>query len=271
LTSSALPYLEEADEFWSASAINFMRIAMSMNDTNLFPFSNHSSCSAKEDVYEAYTGQGMKEKAIQALTAISIPAKLPEINETLIVQYYRNCQDSFFKLANIYLDDKNYSEAINTLNPLLNHVKDISHAYFLRYIAFDGEKDFESAKEDLLKVIDLEGKTASNYVMLGDLYLGLRQYDDVEKAYKDALKIEPNNPRALHNLGVCFGRQGQKTIAADYYYRAGIIYLKNNKRDSALLALDNLKKMESEFYDKLFFAIYKEKPNKERSKDKEKN
>jgi hypothetical protein len=41
--------------------------------------------------------------------------------------------------------------------------------------------------------------------------------------------------------------------------------------DSALLALDNLKRMDSEFYDKLFFAIYKEKPSKERSKDKEKN
>jgi len=267
----ALPYLEETDEFWSASAINFMRLAMTMNNTNLFPFANHSSCSAKEDVYEAYIGQGMKGKAIQALAAISIPAKLPEINETLIAQYCRNCQDSFFKLANIYLADKSYAEAINTLTPLLNHVKDISRAYSLRSFAFEGNKDFESAKEDLLRVIELDGKADSNdAVRLGDLCLALRQYDDAEKAYKDALKIEPNNPSALHNLGVCFGRQGQATIAADYYYRAGIIYLKKNDRDSALLALDNLKKMDSAFYDKLFFAIYKEKPDKVRSKDKEK-
>lgn len=270
--NEALPYLEEADKFWSDSAINFMQIASSMNDTNLFPFSNHSSCSAKEDVYEACIGQGMKEKAIQALAAISNPAQLPEINGIVISQYYRNCQDSFFKLANVYLDDKNYSEGVNTLNPFLNHVKDISYAYSLRSFAFEGNKDFESAKEDLLKVIELDGKRyANDAVRLGDLYLELQQYDDAKNAYKDALKIEPNNPSTLHNLGVCFGRQGQKTIAADYYYRAGIIYLKKNERDGALLALDNLKKIDSQFYDKLFFAIYKEKPSNERSKDKEKN
>ncbi|MDP3013840.1 MAG: tetratricopeptide repeat protein, partial [Candidatus Subteraquimicrobiales bacterium] len=172
-----------------------------------------------------------------------------------------------------YFNLGQYPEAISAFSLYIEARPDDPYAHYRLGRAYYENKQYDSAKSALLKAVQLKGDlssaTLSNlYFSLGLAYSKLGRLEDTENAYQKALEIDKNNEGALLNLGVCHSKRGSKIMAADYYYRAGILYLKQNDRDGALLALDNLSLTESPLYEKLYSKIYPDVPLKEKEKKK---
>lgn len=84
-----------------------------------------------------------------------------------------------------------------------------------------------------------EKRNKRNWAMihahLGNAYSKNRQYDDAIASFREAIRINesvqsnnPDNAEAFYGLGMVYSGKGQKRLAADYIYRAGIIFLEKS-------------------------------------------
>jgi len=76
---------------------------------------------------------------------------------------------------------------------------------------------------------------------LGAVYLNKGMLGEAITECQKAITLNPELPAAHYNLGIINDRKGQKTLAADYFYTAGVIYLKEGDRKWALKAHKALK------------------------------
>jgi tetratricopeptide (TPR) repeat protein len=181
-----------------------------------------------------------------------------------------------YMLGLAYFQLSQYPEAISVFSLYSKAKPDDPRSYcyahyFLGRAYYENKQD-DSALSAYLKAVQLKSDLPSDdlsdlYFSLGLVYLKLERLEDAENAYKKALELDKDNAKTLLNLGVCHGRRGQKVLAADYYYRAGIIFLQRNDREGAVGALNNLSTTESPLYEKLYSKIYPDVPLK---KEKEK-
>lgn len=112
--------------------------------------------------------------------------------------------------------------------------------------------DYARARDEFLKDIALEPDAAFNYDELGNVYFLMNQDSDAEKAYRQALKLDPKLVTALLGLVKIYQRQSQyeKALAelqaaaavdpasARIHYLRGQILLKMGRKDEAKKELD---------------------------------
>ena len=131
---------------------------------------------------------------------------------------------------------------------------------------------------DLAKKITLESinKAAEQGVAdaqndLGFMYASGKgvQQDDAKAAKWYCKAAEQGYAKAQYNLGVAYdsgeGVMQSDEAAADWYYKAGLSYLKEGKRDDALMCVESIKDLKTPSHltvpnaflaDKLATAIY---------------
>ncbi|MEW5949347.1 MAG: tetratricopeptide repeat protein [Thermodesulfobacteriota bacterium] len=180
--------------------------------------------------------------------------------------------DTYSTLGRAYYQLGQLKQAIKALKKSVEiDPNDIIVHYYLGWAYFEN-KDYESAKVALLKAIRLPEDRCLVYspyfYALGLVYSKLGRPDEAEEAYKKALELDKDNAGALNNLGVLYDNRDNNVIAADYYYRAGILFLKQNDRRGVLLALDNLSSTGSPLYEKLYSKIYPDVPLKKEKEEK---
>lgn len=92
-----------------------------------------------------------------------------------------------------------------------------------------------------------------------------QNYDEAIACYKEAIDINPNYALAYHNLGYAYYKKGLNSLAADHFYKAGLLHLEQGNRDNALKAYEGLKLTKSKKLEHTFFEkLYPEK-NKKKS------
>ncbi|MDP3028610.1 MAG: tetratricopeptide repeat protein [Deltaproteobacteria bacterium] len=180
---------------------------------------------------------------------------------------------ALYRLGLAYWQLSQYPEAISVFSLYIEAKPDDPYAHYFLGRAYHENKNYDSARSAYLKAVQLKSDfpsaTLSNlYFNLGLVYSELGRLEDEENAYKKALEIDKDNARALLNLGVCHVQRGQMVLAADYFYRAGIISLQRGDREKALGALNNLSLTDSPLYEKLYSKIYPDVPLKEKEKKK---
>lgn len=99
---------------------------------------------------------------------------------------YKTKGDAEFTAREFHGAIENYSKAIE-LDPG-NHI-----LYSNRSASHAAVGDWMEADADARKCLSLQGNWAKGYVRLGDALHGLQKYEEALKAYKDGLKIEPEN------------------------------------------------------------------------------
>ena len=101
-------------------------------------------------------------------------------------------------------------------------------------------------------------------------YLNLKSYSKAIEAYKQVIRINPDNAYAHYNLGVAYanlGRYSEEIEAykqaicfnSDYayaHYGLGLAYLKIGDTGSALQEYKILKGLDAELANRLFNLIY---------------
>jgi len=224
---------------------------------------------------DLYYRAGNYEKAIQYTEKkLSIPLSSLERlsgDERQWIQRGRDKQDAYtyYRLGDSYYQLGQFEQAIKALEKSVELNPDDSATYHLLGYAYYENKNYESTKVALLKAIRLaEQALPSHYWALAQAYGKLGKPDEEEKAYKKVLELDKDDAGALFNLGWCYDNRGYMVLAADYYYRAGILFLKQNNRDGALRALNNLSLIESPLYEKLYSRVYPDVPLKEKRKKK---
>lgn len=105
--------------------------------------------------------------------------------------------EAYRGLSEVYIDQKSYDQAKETLEFLLKLNKDDDRA-FERLGAIEVFKgNFREAEERFLASIELAGNVASHRVQLGKLYLQTGEEKKAFGEFKRALASEPYNPKYL--------------------------------------------------------------------------
>ena len=99
----------------------------------------------------------------------------------------------------------------------------------------------DEAIAEYKKVIAIDNHNAVAHFNLGLSYSNKTMLDEAISEYKEALKINPDYPFAHYNLGRAYQVKGRKdpefrSLAPSHYYKAGLLFLKQGSKDSALMA-----------------------------------
>lgn len=136
------------------------------------------------------------------------------------------------------------------------------------------QREMQKAISVAKEAITLDPKISNYYVFIGNIYEYLKQYDEGERYFNQALKINPKDPGALNGLGEVYASRGltnkaikmyEKAIkfAPDYYgvyVNVGMEYIKlyqeKNATRSLFYAKENLEKaiaLNNKAYDAYFY------------------
>jgi tetratricopeptide (TPR) repeat protein len=121
-------------------------------------------------------------------------------------------------------------QAINNGDPAkwLEYSKQLVAAYpederahaTLGNVYFFGEQDYESARAELQKAIDVEPNFAPAYNMLGYSHSALGDYPEAEKAFKKYIELVPNDPNPYDSYAELLMKTGKFDESIAQYRKA---------------------------------------------------
>ncbi len=152
---------------------------------------------------------------------------------------YHLLGNAYFRKGVLDEASAKYKQAI-TINPTY------SAAYFNLAFVYHRKGMVDEAITEYKKVIAFDHHNAEAHFNLGLSYSKKGLLDEAISEYKEALKIDPDYPFAHYNLGRAYQMKGRKdpefrSLAPIHYYKAGLLFLKQGSKDSALMAFEGLK------------------------------
>jgi len=99
--------------------------------------------------------------------------------------YYKAAQESY--------KNKNYDDAIKSIDKAIKEDPDYSQAYQLRGNIYFTLKDYETAYLNYCDAIDIDPSKPGNYYSRGNALLALKIYDSALIDYNEAIKLSPNS------------------------------------------------------------------------------
>lgn len=150
-------------------------------------------------------------------------------------EYYRT-------LARVYSSRGQYDQSLDNYKRVLEMNPNDASAWYETGQAWMAEGDLINSRKALLEAIDLNPFDPSYYIYLGHTYRAEQRYDDAEKWYKAALRLDSTNAWAMSSLTDVRMAQGRYREALDLTVRAMAFddraYLPA-KAAEALIALKN--------------------------------
>ena len=126
-------------------------------------------------------------------------------------------------------------------------------------IAYSEKGMLDQAISEHKKAIAIDPNNSTTHYNLGLTYSDKGMIDKAIDEYKKAITIDPNFADAHNNLAVVYGKKGFNSLVAEYFYRAGSLYLKQDDREGALRAYEALKATKSnELAQALYVKLYPE-------------
>ncbi len=197
------------------------------------------------------------KKGIESYSKGYLTDAVSEFNE--VVESDANDKDKATALTYLGMiaDGKGeYDKAIEFFNRAKVYNKTHPAIYMNMAIAHRHKKEFAKALKNAEKSLSLKPGDINTMLLLGNIYFELGKYKDAARVYSDALKLSPENPSLLFNMGASMAKTGDEFAAAEYfkkaglsdssgeiayraYSRLGIIYTERNQYDQAV---DYLKK-----------------------------
>ncbi len=101
--------------------------------------------------------------------------------------------------------------------------------------------------QEALQLQETFPKSAALFILIGDVYTKLKQYNNAIENYKTGIEIQPNFAHSYFNLGIAFEETGdletaignyEKAISlkpnyAEAYHNLGVLHrIKGNKKDA---------------------------------------
>lgn len=174
-----------------------------------------------------------------------------------------NDSESHFNIGLSYSKEGKTQKAISYYKKAISLGPDFAKAHYHLGAIYAEERKLKKAISEFKKAIAIKPDYREAHQSLGVAYDERGILDEAISEYKKTLTMNPNIPIINYNLGVVYYKKDLNALAADYLYKAGLLYLKQSKRDGALKAYEKLKQTTSKGLDRaLFEKLYPELKNK---------
>jgi tetratricopeptide (TPR) repeat protein len=172
--------------------------------------------------------------------------------------------EEWLKKGNKAYDAKNYDEAISMYKKAIAINPDLAEPHANLGAVYAKKGMLDEAIAEYKKAIAINPDLAEPHVDLGIAYGKKGMLDESIAESKKVIAINPNDADAHHNLGVAYWEKGNLSLSADYFYKAGLLYLKQGNREKALrsyedLKLTNSKELEQALFEKLYPELKQKK------------
>ena len=194
----------------------------------------------------AYADKGLYNKAIVSCQkAVKLKPDLAEAHGSL---------------GAAYAGKGLYDKAIASLKMALELKPDMVEAHYILGFAYGKKGLYDKEIASYKKAIELKPEYAEAHCNLGAAYEKKGLYDKAIASCKEAIQLDPDDAVAYNNLGVLYAKKGLKYVAADYFYKAGLLFLEQGNRENALRAYDVMKRRmpNHELTSKLHRKLYPE-------------
>ena len=131
---------------------------------------------------------------------------------------------SRFNLYLIYINQKNYGQALKLVNEVLIIKNNYQPALRDKALILYYLKKPDKSLSFILKSIN---QNPSDYIALNTLglcYLAMKQYEDAKKIFKQGIKVNPKYSPSYNNLGRCYSLTYDRKTADSYYKKALAIH-----------------------------------------------
>ncbi|MFH1366425.1 MAG: tetratricopeptide repeat protein [Patescibacteria group bacterium] len=148
--------------------------------------------------------------------------------------------EAYHRLGDIYLAQKDYEHAKEIFSFLIKFNEKDDRALSGLGLVASSLGNLKEAEEDLLASINYNNKKPSYYLDLARVYQALEQTDKALSCCQEALKLEPKNPKILHNLlQICLEAKN-KGLAIRTLDRLKVVNPENKKLDDLKKQIDSL-------------------------------
>ncbi|MBW2568635.1 MAG: tetratricopeptide repeat protein [Deltaproteobacteria bacterium] len=201
-------------------------------------------------------GEEWFKKGVESIKAENYKEAVYYFKKT--IDLHPNHLPSYNNLGYLYNIMGKWDEAIETYKKALDiNPNDVRIHHDLGFSLYK-KGMFDEAIAHLKKAIALNSEFEPPYHILGVIYLEKKMFNEAVSVLKKALEFTPDYPAAYRDLGQAYKEVGKNILGADHYYQAGILYLKENNREEALIAYKNIlycsKEIAAVFLKKLYPA-----------------
>jgi tetratricopeptide (TPR) repeat protein len=155
------------------------------------------------------------------------------------------------------LSTGNYDEAIQCFTQSKDLDPSFANAYYFLGKSYSMKGMLDDAVNEYKKAIAIAPKAAITYAELGGIYIKKGMLDEAMNVCEKAIAIDNSNAVAHFNVGYIYNKRGNNSLAAKHLYRAGLLYLHRNDKNSALeaykyLQQTNVTSLEQSLYRKIY-------------------
>jgi len=150
-----------------------------------------------------------------------------------------------------------YDEAIGYYKKEIGINPEFAAAHANLGVTYMNKGNLKEARDSLKKALALDPQNAGAQYNLGLVYDKMGKADEAIGAYEKSIAINPSFARAYQNLGIAYFDKNLKSMAAECFYKAAVLFDKQGETGSALKAYDALtltesKELEKALAEKLF-------------------
>ncbi len=148
---------------------------------------------------------------------------------------YSISKDSSFVLAKLRLaENYNNSQSLPILNDIKIRLSELGKADSLKAVALEYRLNGNpiNAINELKQIISFKPADKQVYFEIAEVYFAIRDIENAEIYYRDALKIDPNFTPAINHLAYCYTHLGEHSKAIDLFRKYVTLDLTANSYDS---------------------------------------
>ncbi len=153
--------------------------------------------------------------------------------------------------------EKNYDEAIEYYKKAIVINSNYADAHANLGVTYIQKGKFDEAISNLKQAITIDQKNVGAHYNLGLVYDKKGKIDEAILEYEKTIDINPSFAKAYQNLGIAYFEKNLKSMAAECFYKASLLFLEQSNIEKALQAFDALtltesKELEQALSEKLF-------------------
>ena len=130
----------------------------------------------------------------------------------------------------LLIQNKNFSEAIESLKNLDQSEKDNPNYYFLKGVSYLYLNNLNFAIKDFTQSLKLNSNNPTFYFYRGFTFSRLNEFEKTKEDYHKAISLKPNAPEFYNNLAGVYYSTGENEKAIENYIKS--LELKKNLKPS---------------------------------------
>jgi tetratricopeptide (TPR) repeat protein len=206
----------------------------------------------------AETPEEWRERGIKALEGGYYNIALACFTKAIALN--PNDADSYHTMGVIYNKQGETKKAISYLEKaiVLDPTSAKSH-YYLGTV-YTEKRKFGKAIRAFKNATALNPQDSDVHYSLGEALFEKKKTKEAISEYEKVLSLNPSHADAHHGLGTIYLKKGAPQKAAEHFYKAGLLFLKQGNKEGALKAYEGLKKTNAkELEESLYEKLYPEK------------